>query len=287
MGSSGHGVRRAGSGTRRAIILVAMLSSIAGGSAIARTDEALAFAAAGPRTAEAKATPAERPFAVGERLMYDVRIGSMGAVGKGEMSISGPVDVRGVAVMLLRSEMRAGIGPFIGSGRTRSWLDADRMTALRFVKVERRIFSRHRDSVEVFPDDQRWTAADRTSGATPTSAPLDELSFIYFIRTLPLDRDTIFEVSRHFDAERNPVGLRILGRDTISTSAGHFSAVLVEMRVKDPHNYRGEGVIRVHLTDDACRLPVRIESLIPDVGKTVLTLESAFRPDGRCGATVQ
>ncbi len=287
MGSSGHGIWRAGRGTRRAIILVAMLSSIAGGSAMAQTGEALAYAGAGPRTAEPKGTPAERPFAVGERLIYGVRIGSMGVVGKGEMSISGPVEVRGVAVMLLRSEMRAGIGPLKGSGRTQSWLDADRMAALRFVKVERRIFSRYRDSVEVFPDAQRWTAADRTGGATLTNAPLDELSFIYFIRTLPLNRDTIFEVSRHFDAERNPVGLRILGRETISTPAGHFAVVLVEMRVKDPHNYRGEGVIRVHLTDDACRLPVRIESVIPDVGKTVLTLESAFRPDGRCCATVQ
>jgi hypothetical protein len=99
---------------------------------------------------------------------------------------------------------------------------------------------------------------------------------------LPLTADTTFEVSRHFDADRNPVGLRILGRDTISTKAGVFQTVVVEMRVRDPRNYRGDGVIRVHLTDDDCRLPVRIESTIPDIGKTVLTLESVIRPDGRC-----
>ena len=286
MGSPGPVIGRAGRGVRRAIAIAATLSTVAGGSLLAQPDGSLGLGGPGPR-AEPATAPAQRPFAVGERLMYGVRIGNMGAVGKGEMSISGPVAIRGVAVMLLRSEMRAGVGPIKGTGRTRSWLDADRMAALRFVKDERRIFSRHRDSVEVFPETRRWSAADRTSGATPTSAPLDELSFIYFIRTLPLTRDTIFEVSRHFDAERNPVGLRILGRETISTRAGLFNTVLVEMRVKDPRHYRGEGVIRVHLTDDGCRLPVRIESTIPDVGKTVLTLESAFRPDGRCGASAQ
>ena len=269
---------------RFAAVLTLLLSAPSVGPLAAQTDGP-AFGATGSRTLDTRAPVSQRPFSVGERLTYGVRVGSMGAVGKGEMSVGGPVDVRGIEVLVLRSEMKAGVGFIKGTGLTQSWLDVDRMAALRFVKDERRIFSRHRDSVEVFPETRRWMAADRTSGATPTGAPLDELSFIYFIRTLPLTSDTTFEVSRHFDAERNPVGLRILGRETISTSAGEFETVAVEMRVKDPRHYRGEGVIRVHLTDDACRLPVRIESTIPDVGKTVLTLESAVRPDGRCGAS--
>ena len=275
---------RAGSGAGRAALLAVLLPWAALGSLAAQANSP-AFGATGSRTIDARMPASQRPFSVGERLTYGVRVGSMGAVGRGEMSVGGPVDIRGVEVLVLRSEMRAGIGFIKGTGLTQSWLDVDRMAALRFVKEERRIFSRHRDSVEVFPETRRWMAADRTSGATPTGAPLDELSFIYFIRTLPLTSDTTFEVSRHFDAERNPVGLRILKRETVSTRAGEFETVAVEMRVKDPRHYRGEGVIRVHLTDDGCRLPVRIESTIPDVGKTVLTLESAVRPDGRCGAS--
>jgi hypothetical protein len=222
------------------------------------------------------------PFGAGERLSYTVRLAGMGAAGKGVMSVSGPMDIRGVDVLLLKSEMRISMGPITGVGRTQSWLDADRMAVLRFSKDERRVFTRHRENVEVFPESRRWTGSDGSGGATPTDAPLDELSFIYFVRTLPLTADTTFEVSRHFDAGRNPVGLRILGRETISTKAGTFQTVLVEMRVKDPRNYRGEGVIRIHLTDDDCRLPVRIESTMPDVGKMVLMLESATTPGRRC-----
>jgi len=50
------------------------------------------------------------------------------------------------------------------------------------------------------------------------------------------------------------------------------------MRVRDPRRYRGEGVIRIHITDDRCRLPVRIQSTMPVVGTTVLTLESHTHP---------
>lgn len=264
---------------RRAVVLAAILTFVVVNSAPGQTD--VSSAAAEPRTVELRSTIGPLPFVTGERLIYGVRVGGMGA-GKGEMSVTGPVDVRGVEVLVLRSNLKAGFGPIKGTGRTQSWLDAERMAALRFVKDEHFIISRHRDSVEVFPETRRWMAADGSSGTTPSGAPLDELSFMYFIRTLPLTADTTFQVTRHFDANRNPVGLRVLGRETISTRAGLFQTVVVEMRVKDPRNYRGEGIIRVHLTDDDCRLPVRIESRMPEIGKTVLTLESVVRPDGRC-----
>ena len=264
-----------------AIAMAVFLTEAVVNTASAQLDAAGSPSAA-PRMAEPRWDGSRLPFGAGERLSYGVRIAGTGAAGKGEMTVSGPVDLRGVDVLVLKSEMKAGVGPFTGADRTESWLDVDRMAALRFVKDERRMLTRRRESIDVFPETRRWKAADGSSGATPSSAPLDELSFIYFIRTLPLTADTTFVVSRHFDAARNPVSLRILARETITTKAGKFKTVLVEMRVKDPHTYQGEGVIRIHFTDDACRLPVRIESTIPDVGRTVLTLESAARPDGSC-----
>jgi hypothetical protein len=224
------------------------------------------------------------PFGVGESLIYSVRIGGLGASGRGEMSVRASADVRGVPVLHLRSEMKAGVGPFTGSGRSESWIDVSQMAALRFTKSERQFLARHEEAVEMFPATQRWAAADGTSGASPTNAPLDELSFIYFIRTLPLLSDTTYRVTRHFDELRNPTELRVLRGDSISTPAGRFGTVLVEMRVRDPRHYRGEGTIRLNLTDDACHLPVRIESSVPGVGKTVLTLESFVHPDTICAA---
>ena len=59
---------------------------------------------------------------------------------------------------------------------------------------------------------------------------------------------------------------------------GGFATLLVEMRVKDPARYRGDGVIRINLTDDHCRIPVRIESAVPLAGDATLTLERHTHP---------
>jgi len=221
---------------------------------------------------EAQEQPA-LPFAVGERLVYEGRVRGVG--GKGTMWIAGPVTVRGVETFELHFDFAARLGPVKVSQKTVSWLDPSRMAAMRFSKVERNPISRHSEAVELFPDERRWTGRNGESGDSPTSAPLDELSFIYFVRTLPLLTDSALTFSRHFDVVRSPTTVRVLGREPVTTPAGTFQTVLVEMRVRDARHYRGEGVIRFAISDDRCRLPVRIESAIPDAGKVVLTLTDA------------
>jgi hypothetical protein len=221
----------------------------------------------------------ELPFDVGERLRYRVQVGKLGTIGDGEMSVSGPVDVRGTETLLLRSEIRAKFGFVKTTDRAESWIDPRRMAALRYQKRTHGAFTRDDDQrVELYPDERQWEDERGRHGESPTTAPLDELSFIYFLRTLPLTSDTVDRVVRHYDRDRNPVAVRVMGRDTIRTKAGTFSTIVVEMRVKDPRRYGGEGVIRLHLSDDAYRYPVRIESSVPVLGATVLTLESYTRP---------
>jgi hypothetical protein len=65
----------------------------------------------------------------------------------------------------------------------------------------------------------------------------------------------------------------VVGREQLTVKAGTFETVLVEMRVRDPARYKGEGVIRIHFSDDDRRLPLRIESTLPVAGTALLTLE--------------
>jgi uncharacterized protein DUF3108 len=225
------------------------------------------------------------PFAVGERLTYRVTVGRLGTVGHGTMTVEGPVDIRGTMTYALRSEVHARIGFLRASDRTESWLDPVRMAALRYRKRERRALSGGDEQVELFPDEQRWQDRDGRGGASPMAA-LDELSFIYFVRTLPLDADSIEAIVRHYDAARNPIRVRVLGTDTLTTPAGTFTTRVVELRVKDPQRYGGEGVIRLYLSDDAQRIPVRIESTVPVLGTTVLTLDTATPAPARLAHVV-
>lgn len=221
---------------------------------------------------EGQAAPDEHPFFAGERLEFAARVARARASGTGAMWIEGPVELRGRQALRLRFDFFAKVGFVKAEDRTESWLDARSMVSLRFVKHESHPLSRHDERVELFPDERRWTAADGTNGASPSDAPLDELSFMYFLRTLPLDADTLLRFDRHFDQSRSPTTVRVLRRESITTPAGVFRGVIVEMKVKDPRRYRGEGTILVTLSDDACRLPLRIESQMPVVGSAVLTL---------------
>jgi hypothetical protein len=221
---------------------------------------------------------AHLPFSIGEKLNYRVSVSRLGNVGNGSMWVEGPVDVRGVNTWLLRFDFQAGMGPMKAVDKTSSWLDPERMAAQRYFKHEKHVLAKHDEKVEIFASEKRWTGADGESGMSPTDEPLDELSFIYFIRTLPLAPDSIYRFNRHFDTARSPTTIAVMRRELISTPAGRFQTILVEMRVRDSRRYKGEGVIRINFSDDAMRIPVRIESAMPVIGTAVMTLESFNNP---------
>jgi hypothetical protein len=229
-----------------------------------------------------KPVRAPLPFEPGERITYHVHVNGTGMTGRATMSVDGPIDVRGVSTYLLKSQTSAGFGPLKGTQLSESWLDPLTMTSLRFHERERRLFSTRTLTVEIYPDEGRWATTDGASGQSPTSSSLDELSFIYFLRSLPFSHDTTYAFSRHYDAARNPTTVRMTRVDSVTTEIGRFPAVLMEMHVRDPRRYSGDGTIRVYISDDACRIPLRIDSSVPGVGSLVLTLESYSAPGPRC-----
>lgn len=225
---------------------------------------------------EAPAQSAARlPFGPGESLTYEVRSSRFGEVGQGTMKVGGPEEVRGHEAYVLHFDFRTRVALFTVEDRTRSWLDPQNFASLRYHKRERQPLSSLEEEVEIHPEERRWEDAGGRSGRTPTSAPLDELSFIYFLRTLPLVDGEVLELERHFDPARNPVLVRIRGRELLHAPIGDFETVLVEMQVHDAGRFGGQGVMRFHLTDDARRLPVRIETRVPIAGTLVLDLVQA------------
>ena len=214
-------------------------------------------------------------FDSGERLVYAARAGR-GLNGRAEMWIGESVDVRGVRTIPLHSDIAGGFGPLRMWDRTTSWFDPSRSASLRFVKEERNPFGgRHSEDIEIDAHARSWKAVDGRNGVTQSDQPLDELSFIYALRTMSIPEDSTIVLNRHYDADRNPTTLRSLGRSSVETPAGTFATREIEMRVRDARRYRGEGVIRISLSDDVCRRPVRIESKIPNAGNVVMTLTSA------------
>ena len=222
--------------------------------------------------------PPRLPFFIGERLSFDVTLASGNQIGESTMWVEGPVDVRGTSTYVLRFNSRVRLALFTGESKSESWFDPSRRSALRYFKQERSILTREDVSVDLYPDQKKWEAKDGTTGVSPSDSSLDELSFIFFLRTLPLTPGTTYRFNRHFDAARNPILVQVVRREITATPLGELHTVLVEMHVRDPKHYDGEGLIRFNFTDDECRLPARIESMMPVVGKAIMSLKAENAP---------
>lgn len=228
---------------------------------------------AGGTAAAAQPGDPPLPFEAGELLDYRVKVPIFGTVGKAVFRIDGPIEYRGEEVLLLRSDVTTKWGPIRGRSASTSWFDPDRLLSLRFEKDERQPAYRDEEQVELFPSVRRFEQENGAEGDIPTDAPLDELSFIYFLRTMEFLSDSTLHITRHYDIARNPIAVRLIGREMVETGVGRQRALLVEMRVRHPRHYRGEGVIRIHLSDDGRRIPLKIESSAPATGKVTLVLE--------------
>ncbi len=239
-----------------------------------------------PLCAFAQSDPAPRPpFPLGEALNYRVHVARGGNVGHGQMRVEGPITDGAELTWRLVFELQAGRGPIRASDQTVSWLDPSRFAMTRFEKTERHLLSRSSEQVVVSRSRGEWyDAAVHDSPETATwhplghTAPLDELSFLYFLRTIPLGRDTTFQVSRHFDAARNPTTIRVMGEELVETPVGIFRTRVVEMDVRDPKRYRGIGTIRLNIDTADCHVPVRIVSQMPILGATTLLLVGWVSP---------
>ena len=250
----------------RSVLAIPLAALLVGGAVTAQAQSARSVVGAQPDFSGGT------PFAPGEELSYRAVSSRFGTFGTGTMSIQGEETVRGASAYRLRFDFEGRVGPFRVSDRTRSWLVADEMLSVRYQKRERSPLGSRSEDVEIYPDERRWRAPGSLGGETPSADPLDELSFLYFIRTLPLRDGESHAVHRHFDAARNPVEIRVLRRETTRVPAGEFRTVVVEMRVKDTKVFGGDGTLRLHLMDDDRRIPVLIESSAPWVGRTRLEL---------------
>ena len=222
------------------------------------------------------------PFPVGEVLDYRVNVSFGGNIGQGQMRVEGPVMERGVVTWRLVSEMKAKRAFVKATDRTVSWLDPVRFASTRFEKVERHPLSNSEELVEIDAAAGTYREAKGDPRTLGSTVPLDELSFLYFLRTLPIDKDGSYNFSRHFDEARNPTMVSVGGEETVDTPVGSFTTRVVIMHVRDPKHYKGVGLIKLNIDTSACRLPVRIVSRMPIVGTTTLTLVGRSHPDNRC-----
>src|SRR5690606_25183114 len=111
-------------------------------------------------------------------------------------------------------------------------------------------------------------------GPLASDLPLDDVSFLYFVRTIPLEVGQTYTYNRYFRESGNPVVLHVLRKETVKVPAGTFETVVVQPIIQTSGLFGDGGRAEVYFTDDDRRLLVQMKSSVPVVGSLNLHLTS-------------
>ncbi|MCY4572866.1 MAG: DUF3108 domain-containing protein [Gemmatimonadetes bacterium] len=198
------------------------------------------------------------PFHPGEELKYALRARGVGS-GEAVMRVGQIDTVHGQEALPLEFliEGRGWGGLFKLNDKIYSWMDPARGISLRFVK-EQQHGKRPRE-YEFFPEEGRVQRIDHdTTWALPSALPLDDLSFVYFARTLPLEVGDNHTFNRYFKDAGNPISITVLRKDSIETRAGAFNTIVVRPILPESSLFPRGANAEIHFSDDDQRLVVYV-----------------------------
>jgi hypothetical protein len=209
-------------------------------------------------------SPPAYPFAVGEHLEYEATVG-MVPVGSATMVVNAMATEQGrqAFVFAANGEARP-LGMRFGAELT-SYVGVQPFNSLRFHRKLIEGASVNDVQFQIVPDSSRYRQVGDPRDWLAPSDPLDELAFLYYLRTARLKPGATYSVSRYFQTGYNPVQVRVTGRETRTLPDGKSAPVLT-LEITSRGN-----LVTLALTDDSRRLPVEINLPLP-FGRVTLAL---------------
>lgn len=217
-------------------------------------------------------------FAAGEKLTYSISWSDIVKAGIAVMEVSegtGP-DGRRALKYVSRTHSVGLVEKFYPVRDTvESLVDADDLSSLQFVLRESH-GKRQRERDMLFDRAKETVTVSVNHGAPETfSVPVrvqDALSSLYYVRArkdLTVGQSVLVDV--HDNDKTWSVEIQTLGKERIETPAGSFDTVKVKTYPKYEGVFMNKGEIYIWLTDDARRIPVKMQSII-SIGSIMATL---------------
>lgn len=201
------------------------------------------------------------PFSVGERADYDVKFGAV-RVGSASTLVKDIVDVRGISAWHTVFQLKGGTFFYRVNDVFESWIDRSSFSSLRFHQTQQEGSSDRQKRYEIYPDRSMYVELDKDPPRDHdgVSNPLDDGSFLFFVRTLPLEVGKTYESNRYFRPERNPIRVRVVRKETIEVPAGKFDCVVLQPVIKTEGIFSENGKAEVWLSDDSRHVLVQLKS---------------------------
>ncbi|MEO7086301.1 MAG: DUF3108 domain-containing protein [Gemmatimonadaceae bacterium] len=203
---------------------------------------------------------ARRPFHVGERLTYQAKVNFLNA-GTATMSVEDIEPYRGHTTYHTIFDVKGRILLFHVNDHYESWFDTSSMISIHHVQHIDETRNSADRTYDFYPERKVYV---RNGVENPSvSEPLDEGSFIYFIRSIPLDVGKTYEFNRYYHPDRNPVVIKVGRREHITVPAGEFDAIVIQPIIKSKGLFSENGQAEVWFSDDSARTLLRLKSKLP------------------------
>jgi hypothetical protein len=231
---------------------------------IGAADQSYAFGASQPRMANAHATSAAPelhiPFRVGEKLTYQAKVNFINA-GSATMSVQDVEPVRGHSTYHTVFDVRGRLLFFHVNDHYESWFDTTSLVSMHHLQHIDETKNTADRVYDFYPERKVYV---RNGVENPSVAdPLDEGSFIYFMRSVPLEVGKTYEFNRYYHLDRNPVIVTVERKEHITVPAGEFDAIVVKPIIKSKGLFSENGDAEVWFSDDSSRTLLRLKSKLP------------------------
>lgn len=215
--------------------------------------------------------PEAWPFRIGQEAEYAVTFGPV-RFGRMHLRVEAQDTIRSTPAYRIAMEMKGSIPFYRLDDRSVSWLATEPYRTLRFEEIlHQGDYRRHRrweldhEALTATREDwdeeiQAYRPHRRERDLPIPRGALDEISYLFLIRSLPFEVGRTYEFDRYFEEDGNPVIVQVLRRERVRVPAGTFETFVVRPIIQTDGLFGEEGQAEVFISDDDRRLIVQIKS---------------------------
>lgn len=205
-------------------------------------------------------TVENQAFNVGEYLKFKVRYGHISA-GTAVMEVLDTVNYEGLKSFKLRSiaHSNAFVSAFYKVRDTIiSIVDYDGIFSHSFNKKLRE--GKYKKEQTTYFDQRKHLAITDIDTIRTYSFVQDAFSALYYARTFTLEPGVNLEIDNHTDRRNYPLEVKVLGRGSVEVPAGKFDCIIVEPVMRAEGIFQAKGRIKIWLTNDRYKMPVKMKT---------------------------
>ncbi len=206
------------------------------------------------------AAQTEHPFKEGETLLYDVSLNFFSA-GTASLELGDIEEFGGAFSYHITFRMKTNsiwdqIFPIRDTVET--WIDSDGLFTRKLKKVIRE--PRYSQDLQADFDYDSGIVTTNKKSLPISSEIRDPYSFFYYLRTVPLKMGDLFDFTIFDNHKFTDLSLIVHRKEQIDVPVGKFDCLVVEPFKKGRTLFKNKGDMKVWLSNDSRRLPVKIVS---------------------------